>query len=1363
MAKSLIITEKPSVAQEFARILGVSGRNDGYIENGEYVITWCVGHLVEMVYPEEYDEKYKRWKLEDLPFLPKEYKYHVIPAVSRQYAVVHEMLHREDIDRVYWAGDAGKEGQTIEENIRRFGGVREGMEELRVWIDSQTEEEILRGIREAKPMTEYDNLANSGIMRTIEDYAMGINFSRVMSVRYGKLLNDAAGTQSYTAIAVGRVMTCVLGMVVIREREIRNFVETPFYRVVGNFLPGDNGTTYISENTDNSDEAGDVRTAQSGFEAEWKAVDGSRYFESPLLYKENGFKKRESAEGLMGELASSPAVVETIEKGTSRKKAPMLFNLAELQAECSKRFKISPDETLQVAQELYEKKLTTYPRTDARVLSTAVAKEISRNIGRLKGYPPVASYVERIMKEGRYRDIAKTQYTDDSKITDHYAIIPTGQLTELNSLNDLQRRVFELIVRRFLSIFYPPAEYKTVKLTVAAGQERLFASAKELSAPGYLEIAGIPRNTASAGTDGNGDAAGEGTESGSDETEGFENLGLLQFADWLHIGDTLAVNGYFIREGKTSPPKRYTSGSMVLAMENAGQLIEDEELRAQIKGSGIGTSATRAEIIKKLIRIGYLNLNKRSQILSPERLGEMVFEVVSMTVPALLNPKMTASWEKGLDGITRGTVIMEDYREKLEDFIRKETVSMINQDLTPQVVNRIAPLVGKGARGAAARRSIGVPCPVCGGDMETTPFGYGCSRYKKDGTGCRFSIGTIAGRELGEEEVRELLTTGHTDVLEGFVSKAKKRFKAALAIERGEDGAVSVQFDFSKNTPEILEGVKCPVCGGEIEITSFGYSCRTHREEPERCYFSIGSIAGKSIGVDDVTELLTSGRTGMIKGFTAKNKKKFNACLMLTEGEDGRKNVSFDFSQNEAEIVEGVQCPVCGGAIQVKSFGFGCANYDPGNPDSCRFSIGSLAGKDLNAAQVKELLTAGRTGTIRGFKSRAGKKFDACVALDRDENGKVVGLKFDFDHVEAKKVKDVVCPLCGGDIVQTPFGFGCANYRKDDPESCRFSIGKMAEKTLTEANVKELLTAGRTGTIRGFKSKAGKKFDARVALAKDEAGKVTGLKFDFEDLEAPKVKDVKCPLCGGDIVKTMFGFGCANYKKDDPQSCRFSIGQIAGVKLKEAQVKELLTRKKTGVIEGFVAKTGMKFDAPLKLTPEGKIAFDFPEKPKPIETSVPCPKCGKLLQKSQWYYECECGFKVSHTVAKLELSEEIIRELLETGKTSERVTGFTSKAGNLFDACLKLEDDRISFDFDQPAQPSGEPVQNARDMQPSGEPVQNARDMQPSGEDDAQYIAEDVPAFYDSMAEDIAYMQAEEEAEQQAGMNFLDEFAASEH
>ena len=1047
MGKSLIITEKPSVAREFARILGVSGRNDGYIEDSHYAITWCVGHLVEMVYPEEYDIKYKKWKLEDLPFLPKDYKYNVIPSVSKQYDIVHKLLHREDIDTVYWAGDAGKEGQTIEENIRRFGGVREGMKELRVWIDSQTEEEIKRGIAEARPMSDYDNLANSGIMRTIEDYAMGINFSRVMSVKYGNLLNDAAGTKSYTAIAVGRVMTCVLGMVVIREREIRNFVETPFYRVVGNFFDAE-------------------------IEGEWKAVEGSSYYASPLLYKENGFKEKVHAEKLIKDLTNKTAIVKTVDKGISKKRAPLLFNLVELQAECSKRFKISPDETLQVAQDLYERKLTTYPRTDARVLSSAVAKEISKNIRGLRSFEPVAPFVQNIVEHGLYKNIGKSSYTDDSKITDHYAIVPTGQVNEYKSLTELQKRVYELIVRRFLSIFYPPAQYQTVKLTIGIEKESFFAGAKVLKVPGYLEIAGRPDIKEKR----------EKEDGDGEENNPKNSAALLKLADSLKEGDTAEVKEFLVKEGKTSPPKRYTSGSMVLAMENAGQLIEEEELREQIKGSGIGTSATRAEIIKKLVRIGYLALNKKTQVLTPEALGEMVYEVVNMTVPALLNPKMTASWEKGLDGITQGTVPMEDYREKLEEFIRKETVSMINENLTSQIAGQIRPLAGSNAKDMKAKVKIGATCPACGGEIETTPFGYGCSNYNKDGSGCRFAIGSIAGRELNDEEVKQLLS---------------------------------------------------------------------------------------------------EGRTGVLKGFTSKNKKKFSACLVMTKDEEGKPNITFDFSQNEPETIEGVSCPLCGGAIEMTAFAYACANYKAEDESGCRFAIGKIAGKDLNTAQVKELLTNGRTGTIRGFTSKNKKKFDACLMLGEDENGKKV-LKFDFEHVEAKKVKDVKCPLCQGDIVQTPFGYGCANYDRNKEDSCRFSIGK-----------------------------------------------------------------------------------------------------IAGVKLKETQVKALLLTGKTEIITGFKSKNGKKFDAPLKLTEDGRIEFDFPERPKPEETKVKCPKCGALLKKSQWYYECDCGFRVNRYVAKVELAEEVLEELFTKGYTAKKITGFTSKAGNVFDTCLKFEEDEIRFDFDR--------------------------------------------------------------------------------
>ncbi len=1189
MGKKLIITEKPSVAQDYAKVFQVTGRNNGYIENKDYVITWCVGHLVEMVYPEEYDSKYKKWMLKDLPFLPENYKYGVIKNVQQQYNIVHTLLHRKDIDTVYWAGDSGKEGQTIEENIRNFGGVRQGIKELRVWIDSQTEEEIKRGVAQAKPMSDYANLGASGIMRSIEDYAMGINFSRVMSVKYGKLLNDAAATKSYTAIAVGRVMTCVLGMVVNREREIRNFQETLFYRVVGDFT-------------------------EACIEAEWKAIEGSTYFASPKLYKENGFREKEDAAALIDSFEGKTAVIKTLEKGISKKKAPLLFNLAELQAECAKRFKISPDQTLQVAQDLYEKKLTTYPRTDARVLTTAVAKEIGKTLNRLKGYQPTQTFTTVILQKKAYEKLEKTQYTDDSKVTDHYAIIPTGQLTELPSLTPLQSKVFDVIVRRFLSIFYPPAEYQTLKLVIGIEKENLFASAKVLKVLGYLEVLGktLEDNEDDENSTNQKNRSRQTAQTGAMEadsammevnTEKKTNAKkLLELADTLKQGDCVLVNGFEIKESKTTPPKRYTSGSMILAMENAGQLIEDEELRAQIKGSGIGTSATRAEIIKKLIRIGYLSLNQKTQVITPEAFGEMVYEVVAMTVPALLNPKMTASWEKGLDGITNGTIQMGEYRSKLEDFIRKETIQIRDNDLSSQVINQISQISGIRPKGSIIRKKLEAKCPVCGGDIVTTPFGYGCANYQKDGTGCKFVIGTIAGRDLTEEECLSLLNNGRTEVLSDFSSKAKKKFQAALVLQKNEEGMPEIVFDFSQNQPQILEGVVCPDCGGAIAITGFGY---------------------------------------------------------------------------------------------------GCTNFQAQEASSCKFAIGKIAEKTLSAAQVQELLTNGFTSTIRGFKGKSGKKFDACLVLDKDENGKHT-IKFDFDHVEVKKIKDVVCPLCGGEIVQTPFGYGCANYNKEDENSCHFSIGKMAGKDIPESNMKELLKNGRTSTIRGFVSKTGKKFDARIALNKDENGTVTGLKFDFEDIEQPKLKNVHCPLCGGDIVKTAFGYGCSNYnREEESKSCRFSIGKISGIKLNDSQIKQLLTEKKTDVIKGFVSKNGTNFDAALKLTNEGQIVFDFPDRPAPMETALQCPRCRQaMLKKSQWYYICDCGFRIGHTVAKVPLSEDTMQELFTTGKTKQKVTGFVSKAGNPFDAVLKYIDEKIVFDFDNSGENKSDSTHTAMPEQP---------------------------------------------------------------
>ena len=681
MSKALYIAEKPSVAQEFAKALKINGqRRDGYLESQDSVVTWCVGHLVTMSYPEKYDIKYKRWSLDTLPFLPREFKYEVIPGVQKQFEIVKELLNREDVDTIYVCTDSGREGEYIYRLVAQMAGVH-GKKEKRVWIDSQTEEEIMRGIREAKDLSAYDNLSASAYLRAKEDYLMGINFSRVLTLRYGNSVSNYLNTK-YQAISVGRVMTCVLGMVVRREREIRAFVKTPFYRVLSSIaLEGEN------------------------FEGEWRAVEGSRYFQTPYLYKENGFKEKVYAEKLIQELSVSQPLqctVEKIERKKENRNPPLLFNLAELQNVCSKLFKISPDETLKIVQELYEKKLVTYPRTDARVLSTAAAKEIYKNISGLRNYEHTAEIVQHIIEQGNYKNLVKTRYVNDKQITDHYAIVPTGQgLNALRSVSLTAQRVYETIVRRFICIFYPPAVYQKISLVTKIQNESFFSSFKVLLDEGYLKVATnsfAKRKAADAMSSVNrvGAAGNEGSEEEDPDTgknggnkadDSAEDMAcdtrLLAALQNLKKGDILSVDSLSIKEGETSPPKRYNSGSMILAMENAGQLIEDEELRAQIKSCGIGTSATRAEILKKLCNIKYLALNKKTQVITPTLLGEMIFDVVNCSIRQLLNPELTASWEKGLNYVAEGSITEQEYMDKLEHFVRLRTRQVEDSNIQP--------------------------------------------------------------------------------------------------------------------------------------------------------------------------------------------------------------------------------------------------------------------------------------------------------------------------------------------------------------------------------------------------------------------------------------------------------------------------------------------------------------------------------------------------------------------------------------------------------------------------------------------------------------------------------------------------------
>ncbi|EEC56888.1 DNA topoisomerase [[Bacteroides] pectinophilus ATCC 43243] len=671
MGKSVFIAEKPSVAQEFAKALHAQfSRKDGFLESEQYIVTWCYGHLVSMSYPEKYDEKLKRWSLDTLPFLPEKYRYEVIPSAQKQFETVKGLLNRADVSTIYICTDSGREGEYIYRLVDMMAGVKD-KKRLRVWIDSQTEEEVLKGIKQAKDWSEYDNLSASAFLRAKEDYLMGINFSRALTLKYGRNISGYLRTDR-TVVSVGRVMTCVLGMVVRREREIRSFEKTPFYRVIADITCGGQN--------------GEDAAAGRSFPAEWRVTEKSRYYNTPDLYKENGFKKREKAAELIRNISGKEvaegnagvdncgiiSVIDSVEKKKETKNPPLLYNLAELQNDCSKLFKISPDQTLQIVQELYEKKLVTYPRTDARVLSTAVCKEIHKNIGGLRNYALARDFASEILEKKMYTGVAKTRYCDDKKITDHYAIIPTGQgFGALGSVSQTASKVYEVIVRRFLSIFYPAAQYQKISIVTTTQNESFFASFKVLVDEGYLKVTPYSFIKKKAES-GNGASGDDSTENEKCDAAFFEELKKLR------KGSQLPINSLTIKEGETTPPKRYTSGSMILAMENAGQLIEDEELRAQIKGSGIGTSATRAEILKKLDKNNYICINNKTQVITPAKLGEIIYEVVNASIPPLLNAELTASWEKGLTYVAEGTITSDEYMAKLEDFVSRRTNRVIN-------------------------------------------------------------------------------------------------------------------------------------------------------------------------------------------------------------------------------------------------------------------------------------------------------------------------------------------------------------------------------------------------------------------------------------------------------------------------------------------------------------------------------------------------------------------------------------------------------------------------------------------------------------------------------------------------------------
>lgn len=690
MGKSLYIAEKPSVAEQFAAALAEDfTKQDGYMESGNSVITWCVGHLVVMCYPEAYNPELKKWRFDTIPFIPEQFKYQVDPKKTKQFGIVSRLLNREDVDTIYIATDSGREGEYIYRLVDQESHVT-GKTRKRVWIDSQTNEEILRGIREAKDMTEYDNLSDSAYLRAKEDYLMGINFSRVLSLKYGRDLTNLLGGE-YQAIAVGRVMTCVLGMIVSREREIRNFVKTPFYKVQAN-----------------------LDASGGALEALWKVNEKSKYNETPFLYKDNGFVDIEHAKELVSYVSDqSPlydeennakvtalnAIVDKIEKKTEKKNPPLLYNLADLQTLCSKLFKIGPDETLQIIQDLYEKKLCTYPRTDARVLSSAVAKEIGNNLKGLSTQEMYRPICAEISASGSHKGIEKTKYTNDKMITDHYAIIPTGQgFGALKALSETHQKVFEVICRRFLAIFMPPAEYKKVALTVKMKEEVFSSNFKMLEKPGYLGMMTYSFSNKDMVQEAKNDESKKDDEQ-DEETVASEDT--MKLVSTLKKGDSIPVDSFKIKEGETKPPQRYTSGSIISAMESAGKMIEDEELRAQIKGAGIGTSATRGEIYNKLVSKGAIEVNKKTQILTPSLRGEVTYDIVRNSINPLLSADLTASWEKGLTGVAEGEVKSEEYMKKLSDYVTKYTnyvKGLNNRNIVQESYNYAAPFYKKSSK-----------------------------------------------------------------------------------------------------------------------------------------------------------------------------------------------------------------------------------------------------------------------------------------------------------------------------------------------------------------------------------------------------------------------------------------------------------------------------------------------------------------------------------------------------------------------------------------------------------------------------------------------------------------------------------------
>lgn len=1121
MGKNIIIAEKPSVGMEYAKILGVptTGYN-GYFENERWIVTWTVGHLVTMSYPEKYNSELKEWKLETIPFIPGQYQYEVIEETQKQFQIVKKLYNRNDIECIYYAGDAGREGLYIQMLVRQLAGHKNGIMEKVVWIDSQTEEEVLRGISEAKDIKHYENLKDSGYMRAIEDFTGGINFSRLLSVKYAVMLNTGSGQKHHKPISIGRVMTCALGMVVTREREIRNFKVTNFFRV-----------------------AGLLQLDDCIVECEWKVTEKSNYYQSPKLYSEFGFLKECDAKELV-EKCGTILKTENIKKSVERKNAPLLFSLSELQGECTKKFHISPGETLSIAQSLYEKKYITYPRTDARVLSSAIAKEIHKNIQGL-GNGPYKEFVDEI-KLNHWNISGK--YIDDEKVTDHYAIIPTGIVPD--KLSEKENAVYDLICKRFIAIFYPPAEYERIKFEAFTSNERFFGTCKHLILPGFYKVCGVPKDEQSADID-----AYEKLQENREYKTSFE-----------------------IRKGETAPPKRYTTGSMVLAMENAGTLIEDDDLREQIKKNGIGTSATRAGVIEKLLRLNYLSVNAKTQVLTPSNFGEMIYEVVDATLPSMLSPEITAKWEKGLEQIASGEISKTDYQTEFYEYVRHECEKIKLMDNKDEILRRIRPFVSNRIQYEYKEfdpYNTKIICPLCGNEVETTRWGFKCKSNVSKTEGCTFSIwGDIFGHTLLTPELAILFKYKKAGPFYDFVSQKGKPFAAYLLWNEKEN---KIQFEMTEMPWEKTD-MKCPICRKNILKQGNFYKCEDYIDREHGCSFWLGKVKGKSIPEKQVEKLLTVGQTDLIKGFKTDD-SKFDAFLLWDNNE---KRVRFRYPEYSDQVTK-YNCPSCGGKILSTPYGFKCVNYkkqEERTENDCAFYAGTIAGHTIKEKELAMIVKGGQTELVT-LKNNEKKSFEARLYWNREAER----ISFKFDDVTDTEL-DLCCPICSAAIIKNNYGYRCANHI-DKENGCRFVLGAIKGVIIDEKQMRKLIGQGKTDLIEGFKptEKGKKPYSAYLLWDKEKQQ----IKFEFPAYENTReISNYLCPTCRNQkLYKNAYGYMC---------DCGFKLYSVISEKeIPEEQIRKLIVKGESDVINGFYSpRRRNRFSAKLKIN-GNKVEFEFPE------------------------------------------------------------------------------------------------------------------------------------------------------------------------